>query len=97
MSELLSCEYCGGEDYDASELKLGKCMICIVNDCLHKEIIREYEGSNHWRARFTIHCIHCNAFREMRFYFPQAKTNTGHSMTLEDWDHEEINQGDIYQ
>jgi len=94
----IRCEYCGADELWEDEMGPdGKCKTCIVNDCLHKEIVRNYEGSNHWRARWTIHCINCGAFREMRFYFPQTKGNNGHSMTLENWDHEEVAKGDIYQ
>jgi len=89
-SEYVQCEYCGcdylwPEEVDSN----GKCKACIVNDCLHKEIVREYEGSNVHRVRFTEHCIKCGVFREIRLYFRQGKTS--------DWDHEEVSKGDIHQ
>ena len=94
----ITCTYCGATELWEDEMHdEEKCKVCFVNDCSHKEIIRNYEGSNHWRARWTIHCIKCNAFQEMRFYFPQTKGNNGYSMTLEPWDHEDIKQEDIYQ
>ena len=83
------CKYCGGECYDDEMHTEEKCKTCFVQDCHHKETIRNYEGSSHHRARFTEHCIKCNAFREMRFYFPT--NTTGHMFTCEDWDHDEVN------
>ena len=83
------CKYCGGECYFDEMQTVEKCKTCFVQDCSHKDTIRNYEGSSHHRVRFTEHCIRCNAFREYRFYFP-TKTST-HMMTLEDWEHDEVN------
>ena len=97
-SEYVICGYCGADYLWPEEVnKDGKCKACIVNDCSHKNIDREYEGSTYYRARWTIHCIDCGVYRTMRFYFPQTKDNNGYSMTLEDWDHDEVSKGDIYQ
>ena len=82
------CKYCGGECYDDEMHDAEKCKTCFVQDCSHADTVRSYEGSSHHRARFMEHCIKCHAFREYRFYFP-TKTS-GHMMSLEDWDHDEV-------
>jgi hypothetical protein len=83
-----TCKYCGGECYTDEMQTLEKCKTCFVQECWHKDTVRSYEGSSHHRVRFLEHCINCNAFREYRFYFP-TKTK-GHMMTLENWDHDEV-------
>ena len=83
-----ACAYCGQECYTDEMQNDEMCKTCFVEDCFHNETIRNYEGSSHHRARFMEHCIKCNAFREIRFYFP-TKTS-GYSCTLEKWDHDEV-------
>ena len=34
--EEINCEYCGGEVWDDSDLQNGKCIMCVVNYCHHR-------------------------------------------------------------
>ena len=69
MSDEVMCAYCGVECYDFEMKTDDKCLQCFVEECLHRETMRQYEASSHHRARFSEHCIRCDAFREIRFYF----------------------------
>lgn len=89
MSYDTICSYCGQECYTDEMVTPEQCKTCHVDYCLHKNIMREYEGSSVYRARWTEHCIDCGVFREMRFYFPTE--SKGYQMTLEDWEHDEVN------
>jgi len=91
--DMASCQYCGGEDYFEWELNDGKCKTCQVNDCNHdlNHRDRNYMGSNHQRARFEEVCINCGCFRVARVAW---HNNTIHYTK---WQHDEVNQGDIYE
>ena len=86
--EWIICKWCGGECFEFEMHDKEKCKHCFVQDCFHKETMRDYQGSTHNRARFLETCITCEAFREMVFYFPTR--TKGHMFTCEDWDHEEV-------
>ena len=35
MTDFVSCEWCGSDNWEEYELDNGKCKICVVNDCRH--------------------------------------------------------------
>ena len=83
-----TCQYCGGECYDDEMHDATKCKQCFVEDCNHADTVRSYEGSSHHRARFSEHCIRCQAFREIRFYF--ANKTSDMQGTISAWEHDEV-------
>jgi hypothetical protein len=88
--EEMTCDWCGSDGWFMDDdLVDGKCKICIINDCNHKNIVFEYQGSNHHRIRVMEHCLDCNVFRQCKLYY--AERHVGK------WDSEDINQGDIEQ
>jgi len=88
MSDEVMCAYCGVECYDFEMKTDDKCLQCFVEECLHRETMRQYEASSHHRARFSEHCIRCDAFREIRFYFATKASDI--QGTIEAWQHDEV-------
>ena len=66
-----TCEWCGATPLWENEMSKvpGKCLECFREECSHSDLIRDYQGSNHHRVRFTEHCIKCHAEREVRLFF----------------------------
>jgi len=90
--EYETCGWCGDDQVFPGDLQEdGKCKQCFVEDCSHKPefLVRQYEGSNNQRVRFTEMCIRCNAFREIRLYFDQGRPGK--------WDHDEVHIEEWHQ
>ena len=63
------CRYCGAECW-LDEMKTDeKCWTCFVQDCRHRNIMREYAGSTHNRVRCIEYCCDCESKREIFFYY----------------------------
>lgn len=63
------CEFCGAECWFDEMKTHEKCWTCYVQDCNHVHTDREYQGSNHIRARFLETCLTCESEREIFFFF----------------------------
>lgn len=84
------CGYCGAECWDDEMHSDNKCKQCHVESCNHTNQYKEMadmEVQN--RLKILIHCLDCGAYRYCRFHYP-TKTK-GYIMTLENWEHEEVN------
>lgn len=87
--DMASCQHCGGDGYFEWELDDGKCKTCIVQDCDHAMVDRNYMGSNSHRARFEEICLNCGVFREIRCVWFNQKIIHG------PWRHDEVREDEI--
>jgi len=87
--EEVCCEWCGGEVWDASELKNGKCLLCVVNDCNHyNRDVASYDLQIYSR-HLTIHmvCLDCEISWDVRYHLEHGIKSK--------YRHEDLNASDI--
>ena len=87
------CEWCGSDGWLDFELDDGKCKMCIVNDCNHKNVdIVSYDlFLYHKIPHIVTHhvCMDCELCWNYDFELVNGKRSKLY--------HEEVNTSDIYQ
>jgi len=83
------CRYCGAECW-LDEMKTDeKCWTCFVQDCRHRNIMREYHGSTHERVACVELCCDCESERMVVFYYdfnrnPKRSSWTNENVSADD-------------
>ena len=93
MTDFVSCEWCGSDNWEEYELDNGKCKMCVVNDCRHSNTdVASHElflYSNNPRIIVDYVCLDCELCWTKTF-----KLENGVRSKLT---HEDVNTDDIYQ
>ena len=87
--EEICCDWCGGEVFDESDLELGKCQMCRVNDCNHyNRDVASYDLQI-YDKELTLHmvCMDCEICWEIKHHLSQGIKSKYH--------HEDLNASDI--
>ena len=80
------CLYCGQDCWDDEMHNADKCKTCFVQDCSHKDTYKELgDCAIQHKVEILETCLTCKCFRTITLYY------TGNNVTLEDWDHDEVN------
>ena len=85
----ICCEWCGGEVWDDSELEMGKCLMCRVNDCHHyNRDVASYDLSI-YDKQLILHmvCMDCEICWEVKHNLSQGIKSK--------YQHENLNASDI--
>ena len=88
--ETLHCNHCGGESWE-DELHDGKCIMCIVNDCHHRDF-DEVDSERNYKNNFLIInyvCMDCEVCWTITHKLDSGIKSKYH--------HENCNDDDIYQ
>jgi len=93
MTDFVSCEWCGSDNWEEYELDNGKCKMCVVNDCRHTNTdVASHElflYSNNPRIIVDYVCLDCELCWTKTF-----KLENGVRSKLT---HEDVNTSDIWQ